>query len=63
MKAKVKSKFAGNGTVVHVQHRPGHGKAIALDKATEKELEYLLEMNHPAVIKDEPPKPKQRSDS
>jgi hypothetical protein len=52
MKAKLKKEFEGKGVTVHVQTRPGFGRAIELDRATEKQLLYLLEMKHPAVTED-----------
>lgn len=54
---KVKKAFEGKGTRVHVQIRPGYARTILIDKATEKELERLHAMKHPAVMEEKAPKP------
>lgn len=55
MKAKVKKGFEGKGTKVFVKTRPGFGRTINLDTATQEQLELLLKLKHPMVAEDKNP--------
>lgn len=59
MGLKINKKF--EGSTVHVQVRPGYGRTVILDKATEKELKLLHELKHPAVSEEKPPVPPKKA--